>query len=61
MSEFTDYKVADISQAECGRKEIEIAEFCSEDVAFCKKLERLGIPIYVDIKATVGHEKSVIL
>ena len=42
-------------------KEIEIAEFCSEDVAFCKKLERLGIPIYVDIKATVGHEKSVVL
>ena len=26
MSEFTDYKVADISQAEWGRKEIEIAE-----------------------------------
>ena len=26
MSKFTDYKVADISQAEWGRKEIEIAE-----------------------------------
>ena len=42
-------------------KEIEIADFCMEDVAFCKKLERLGIPIYVDVKAIVGHEKSVIL
>ena len=42
-------------------KEIEIVDFCMEDVAFCKKLERLGIPIYVDVKAIVGHEKSVIL
>lgn len=41
-------------------KEIEIADFCSEDVAFCKKLERVGIPIYVDVKAIVGHEKSII-
>ncbi len=41
-------------------KEIEIADFCMEDVAFCKKLERLNIPIYVDVKAIVGHEKSII-
>lgn len=42
-------------------KEIEIAEFCSEDVSFCKKLQRVGVSIYVDVKSIVGHEKSVIL
>lgn len=43
-----------------GKEQI-IKEFVSEDVAFCKKLEKLNIPIYFDVKAIVGHEKTTIL
>ena len=34
-----------------------VRDMCSEDVAFCKKLNRSGIKIWVDPKIRVGHQK----
>jgi len=38
-----------------------IVDFCSEDVAFCKKAQKQGFKIYIDTSVRVGHEKRVIL
>lgn len=38
-----------------------IRDMCSEDVAFCKKLVRAGVKIWVDPKCRVGHQKMVVL
>ena len=38
-----------------------IKELLSEDVSLCKRLETLGIPLYVDVRAIVGHEKTIVL
>jgi cellulose synthase/poly-beta-1,6-N-acetylglucosamine synthase-like glycosyltransferase len=38
-----------------------IKDMCSEDVAFCKKMRREGIKIWVDPKCRVGHQKLVVL
>lgn len=37
-----------------------IKELLSEDVSFCKRLEKMDIPVYVDIEAIVGHEKTIV-
>jgi hypothetical protein len=36
-------------------------EMCSEDVAFCRNVSKLGIPIYIDTTIRLGHLKKVIL
>lgn len=40
---------------------VTIKELCSDDVSFCKRLNHANITIYLDINATVGHEKTIIL
>jgi FkbM family methyltransferase len=39
----------------------ECREFTSEDVGFCMLAKKAGIPILVDPKVVVGHEKAVVL
>lgn len=39
----------------------EIKEMCSEDVALCRKLKDIGIPIMVDLNIRAGHQKRVTL
>ena len=36
-------------------------EFASEDVSLFRKLEKIGIDSYVDLRVRVGHEKSQII
>ena len=38
-----------------------LVDIASEDVAFCKNLAKVGIPIVVDPELVVGHEKTVVL
>lgn len=38
-----------------------VRDYCSEDTALFIKLREKGIKCYVDVTATVGHEKKVIL
>jgi hypothetical protein len=38
-----------------------LEDLCSEDVAFCKNLQRAGYQIMLHTGLRVGHEKSVIL
>ncbi len=42
-------------------KDTEISDFCSEDVSFCLKMQKLDIPIYIASKVIVKHEKLVCL
>jgi len=42
-------------------EEIIIKDMMSEDVAFCKNLEKIGIDIYVDTEIIVGHQKYLII
>ncbi|MBS2020476.1 MAG: hypothetical protein JST00_46900 [Deltaproteobacteria bacterium] len=37
------------------------SDFTSEDVGFCMMAKRAGIPMLVDPKVVVGHEKAVVL
>jgi hypothetical protein len=39
----------------------EIHEMCSEDVAFCRKLIKVGIPIMIDLSIRAGHQKRITL
>lgn len=39
----------------------DVQDFTSEDTAFCRKVTKSGLKIYVDPKIVVGHEKKVIL
>jgi len=41
--------------------EIDVHDFCSEDVGFCRKAIEAGFKIYVDPSIRVGHEKTHIL
>lgn len=38
-----------------------VKDFCSEDVGFCLKLQKLNIELYVASKVIVNHEKTVCL
>lgn len=38
-----------------------IRDMCSEDVAFCRNLKDAGIPIMVNTKVRVGHEKMLVI
>ena len=38
-----------------------IRDFCSEDVAFCRKAKEKGFNIWVDPAIKVGHEKKTVL
>ena len=37
-----------------------IKDFCSEDVGFCLKLKKKGIPVYINKEVIVGHQKRII-
>ena len=41
--------------------DIVMKDMCSEDVAFCKGLQRAGYTIYVNCDIRVGHEKTLII
>jgi len=36
-----------------------LRDICSEDVAFCKNIQKLGIPIVVNTELRVGHHKLI--
>ena len=36
-----------------------IRDMCSEDVAFCKNIQKLGIPIVINTDLRVGHNKLI--
>jgi len=38
-----------------------LKDMCSEDVAFCKNIQKLGIPFYVNTNILVGHEKQIVI
>jgi hypothetical protein len=40
---------------------IELADLCSEDVAFCKNIQALGYTINLHTNLRVGHEKPIVL
>jgi len=39
----------------------DLVDMCSEDVSFCKNLQKAGFTVYVNTDIRVGHEKSLIL
>lgn len=39
----------------------QVRDMCSEDVAFCKNLEKAGYQIFVHTGLRVGHEKALII
>lgn len=41
--------------------EVVMKDMCSEDVAFCKGLQKAGYTIYVNCNIRVGHEKTLII
>lgn len=38
-----------------------IRDICSEDVAFCKNIQKAGYQVYVDTDIVVGHEKALVI
>jgi hypothetical protein len=44
-----------------GTDETQLVDECSEDVAFCKNIQKAGYDIYLHPELRVGHEKQVIL
>lgn len=38
-----------------------IRDICSEDVAFCKNIQKAGFQVYVDTDIIVGHEKPLVI
>jgi len=40
-------------------KGIILRDICSEDVAFCKNIQKLGIPIVINTDIRVGHHKLI--
>lgn len=40
---------------------LELEDLCSEDVAFCKNIQKAGYDIMLNTRLRVGHEKRVIL
>jgi hypothetical protein len=39
----------------------DMVDMCSEDVSFCKNIQKLGIPIFIDKTIWVGHYKSFVI
>jgi len=54
---FFDAPLQEITRAD-GTK---LRDMCSEDVAFCKNLEKAGYTIYVNTNLRCGHEKMLII
>lgn len=38
-----------------------IRDMCSEDVGFCKNIQKAGYPVYVHVDLVVGHEKPLVI
>jgi hypothetical protein len=38
-----------------------LRDLCSEDVAFCKNIQKLGIPIVINTDIRVGHNKLIVI
>lgn len=38
-----------------------LRDMCSEDVAFCKNVQKAGFSVYVNTDMIVGHEKSIVI
>jgi hypothetical protein len=38
-----------------------IRDICSEDVAFCKNIQKIGYQIVIDTSCIVGHYKNIII
>lgn len=38
-----------------------LRDICSEDVAFCKNIQKLGIPIVINTDLRVGHNKLIVI
>jgi hypothetical protein len=38
-----------------------IRDICSEDVAFCKNIHKIGIPIVINTDIRVGHNKLIVI
>lgn len=38
-----------------------IRDMCSEDVAFCKNIQKAGFSVYVNTDLIVGHEKPIVI
>lgn len=38
-----------------------LRDLCSEDVAFCKNIQKAGYSVYINTDLIVGHEKSLII
>jgi hypothetical protein len=38
-----------------------LRDMCSEDVAFCKNIHKLGIPIVINTDIRVGHNKLIVI
>ena len=52
----------DLQVMKTGNEDVpEIREMCSEDVAFCRKLTDVGVPIMVDLNIRAGHQKRMTL
>ena len=51
------------SELQCISREndTDLIDICSEDVAFCKNLQKEGYTIYLNTNIRVGHEKKLVL
>jgi hypothetical protein len=38
-----------------------LRDICSEDVAFCKNILKLGVPIVINTDIRVGHNKLIVI
>jgi hypothetical protein len=38
-----------------------LKDICSEDVAFCKNIQKAGYQVYVDTDIVVGHQKALVI
>ena len=38
-----------------------IRDLCSEDVSFCKNIQKANYQIYIDTTCRVGHSKSIVI
>jgi hypothetical protein len=38
-----------------------LRDLCSEDVAFCKNIQKLGVPIVINTDIRVGHNKLIVI
>ncbi len=40
---------------------VQLRDLCSEDVAFCKNIQKAGYQVYVDTDLVVGHQKPLVI